>query len=231
MGLVKALAWIGILAILPLTFGCGSGSDSSREQRARTPEAAFSGLEDRLVSARAVELDFHVTAEGAVEANLRGGLRILEGGVTEVSARGRFAGQEVDLLLRSDGDRYEYGNGPQRASDETPRHLNEALLIGLTRMGILHNLAMLHGNAPPDGAAGGVREWAVAEGFSFEPADDLEEGASAVSFSLIVSGTPAGSASLEIDPDGNPVLRRQTVEFPDGVMHVVERYSGILITP
>lgn len=220
----------GFFAAVLLLVGCGEAPDSNQALQIEDPQGLFAALEDRLIAAGDVEIDYDVTAEGAVEVDLRGNLRILDGKVTEVAARGRFAGKEVDLLLRSDGGHYEFGNGPDRTSSPTPAYLNEALLIGLTRMGILHNLAMLVGNAPPDGADGGVRDWAVVESFSFEDAEGAREGSRVVSFSMVVAGTPAGSVALEINADGNPVLRRQTVHFPGGHMQVVERYTSVHVS-
>ncbi len=228
---MKTLFSCVLLALVALLLACGEAPDSGPQARALDPRATFSALEERLVAAASVEIDYDITAEGAVEAELQGGLRIQAGGLTEVTATGRFEGQEVALLLRSDGDRYEYGNGPERGSGATPQHLNEALLIGLTRMGILHNLAMLVGNAPPDGADGGVRDWVVVEGLSLEEAAEGQEGSQVVSFSMIVGGTPAGSAALELGPGGSPIVRRQTVQFPSGEMRVVERYTRVFISP
>jgi hypothetical protein len=52
-----------------------------------------------------------------------------------------------------------------------------------------------------------------------------------MSFEISVAGVPSGSASLEIDSQGRPVVRRQTVRFSSGEMRVVERYSTVAIEP
>jgi hypothetical protein len=52
-----------------------------------------------------------------------------------------------------------------------------------------------------------------------------------VTFALTVDGEPSGTATLEIDRNGYPAVRRQTVEFPTGEMKVVERYTDVLIEP
>ncbi len=97
-------------------------------------------------------------------------------------------------------------------------------LIGLTHMGILHNLARSSESALPDHAGGGVREWVAAESFTLAFGRD-----SAPSFDLIVAGTPSGSVTLDIGPSGLPAERHQTVRFPSGDMHLVERYSDVTI--
>lgn len=100
-------------------------------------------------------------------------------------------------------------------------------------MGVLHNLAMLVGGAPPDHAAGGVEDWVqtvdhrrpVPSGPP--PGPDGE----AVTFGLVVGGEPSGTATLWLDDRGVPVRREQTVEFPEGVMRVVERYEVLGSVP
>ncbi|MGD2124311.1 MAG: hypothetical protein PVJ76_21455 [Gemmatimonadota bacterium] len=231
MGLLTAACRFELLLAVGLLQACGEAPEPGLGREPQDPAAAFSALEERLLSAQAVEVDYEVAAEGAVEVDLQGGLRIEAGGLVEITARGRFAGQEVDLLLRSEGGQYEYGNGPDRRAGPTPRYLNEAVLIGLTRMGILHNLAMLVGNAPPDGAEGGVRDWVVVEDFSFDQDEPGQGSSQVISFSMVVGGAPAGAAALEVGSKGVPVLREQTVQFPDGEMRVVERYTRVLISP
>jgi len=184
------------------------------------PAAVLAALEDRLLAADGIRFEFEVTAEGAIEADLRGMLEASAGEV-RLTASGSFAGQAVELTLLADGDRLELGNGPELDRISTPAYLKEALVVGLTRMGILHNLARLSGATAPDHAEGGVRDWVTVGAFTAD--------ATAIAFDLTVAGEPAGSAALQLDSGGRPVLRRQTVEFPTGQMRVVERYSAFAI--
>lgn len=216
--------WSGV--ILLILAGCGPGREPEVKPPHADPAARFGALENRLLAARTVRFNFHVTAEGVVEADLRGGLDLASRGGIRLTASGHFAGRPADLQLVSDDGRYEFGDATGRKVAPTPAHLREALIVGVTRMGILHNLARLADAAPPDHADGGVRDWVVLGAFA---GDSLAPGS--VSFDLSVSGEPAGSASLEIDPRGRPVARRQTVRFPSGEMRVVERYSAVTIEP
>ena len=216
--------WLcGFILLVP---GCGPAETSEQDSDRNGPGAEFSVLEDRLLKAGTVRFNFHVTAEGVVEADLRGALDITQGGGIQLTGSGHFGRQPVDLLLRSDEEQYEFGNGANRTTAPRPAHLKEALLIGLTRMGILHNLARLTSATSPDHADGGVREWVVVGSFAVDAADSA-----ATSFEMTVAGERAGSASLEIDSLGRPVARRQTVQFPSGEMRVVERYSAVTIEP
>jgi hypothetical protein len=215
-----------VFGFLMLAISCGS--DQWREQASsRTePAAVFSGLEDRLLNASTVRFDFHVTAEGAFDADLRGALHVGPAERVRLTASGHFGGQPVDLFLRSEEEEFEFGNGANRTTRVKPPHLKEAIFIGLTRMGILHNLARLVSARAPDHADGAVREWVTVGSFAATASES-----DALSFDLTVAGEPAGSASLEIGSHGRPIGRRQTVQFPSGEMRVVERYSAVTIDP
>jgi hypothetical protein len=182
------------------------------------PAADFFALEERLLAADGMRFEFRVTAEGVIEADLQGALDIGPAADARLAASGTFDGQPVDLLLRTSGNQLELGNGTNVTRTATPAYLKEALVIGVTRMGVLHNLARLTAGAAPDHAAGGVRDWVTLGSFAAD--------AGALSFDLTVAGEPAGSAALQVDSAGHPMLRRQTVEFPAGQMRVVERYSA-----
>ncbi len=94
-----------------------------------------------------------------------------------------------------------------------PSALAEALVIGFTRMGILHNLARLTAGQIPDQAEGGVRDFVQVSGFGLEE-NSGQEG-QLVRFALTVNGQPSGDASLLIGDDGaTPLQRTQRVAFP-----------------
>ena len=190
-----------------------------------TPEMRFRALETRMLGAEEIQIAFIISATGAVEVDLFGSL-LKSGDEIELSASGDFAGQPARLRLYARGATYEYGNEPGRERRPIPPALWESLVIGFTRMGVLHNLARLTGDAPPDHADGGAAEWVVVDDFGAATDDPGR-----ISFDLTVSGQPSGSASLELDGAGLPAVRRQTVQFPNGEMRVVERYSDVVIRP
>lgn len=203
-------------------------TDTTRGQTAPSAAAAdaFSALEDRLLRAEMVGLNFQVTAEGAFEANLRGALHSGPADRMVLTASGTFGGKPVDVSLRSETGELVLGSTADPTTVRRPDHLKEAVLIGLTRMGILHNLARLTAGREPDRAGGGVRDWVTVGAFA-TPAGATDS----LSFDIVVAGQPAGSASLEIDSTGRPVARTQTVKFASGDMRVIERYSAVTITP
>ncbi len=212
---LRTILFGGIL----LTMSCMTPSSGD-------PEVTFKTLEERLLSAQIVQMAFHVMAEGVLTVDIHGTLQADASSKLQLRGNGMFAGDSVDLLLRADVDEFEFGNGPDRKKDSKPRELRQAILIGLTRMGILHNLARLAGNAQPDHAEGGVQDWVLVDSFTVD-----HQHHSAISFAITVAGEPSGSATLDIGKDGQPVERLQTVRFPSGEMRVVERYSAVTIEP
>lgn len=215
---------IWLVGLVLMLLACGSGGRQG-ESTPTEPAHRLDELESRLLAADTVRFAYRVRAHGAVEAELAGEVSILEGRI-DVTGAGHFADQPVEVFVHGDGEFYEFGNRTTHEKLPTPGELREALLIGFTRMGILHNLARLTGAAPPDHADGGVREWVTIDSVTMDPADSA-----AISFNLTVAEKPSGSASLEIDEAGLPVMRRQTVLFPSGEMRVEDRYSTVTIHP
>jgi len=190
------------------------------------PDELFQQFEMRLLAAQTVNIAFHVTAEGAVTADLSGSLTMIPSGETSLSADGEFAGEPVTLRLTAEGERYTYGNTTQRTLAMRPAELEDALAIGFMRMGVLHNLARLVEAEPPDHAAGGVGAWVVVDDFA-----GVRLPQPGLAFAITVAGEPAGTAVLDLDANGLPLDRRQTVQLPSGEMRVVEQYSDVTIMP
>lgn len=192
------------------------------------PEA-FHDLETLLTSRTPVRIDFVVRSEGAVETALDGFLALGPSGRARIEARGHFGGEESDLLLDSDGGVLRLATATDTTTGPVPEKLREALAVGFTRMGILHNLARLTAAGTPDHAEGGVTEWVRAERLT--PVEAGEGARRAVALDVVVGGRASGSAELHLDGDGLPVVRFQTVRFPAGTMEVVERYTGVRVGP
>jgi len=214
-----------VLATAVVLGGCGG---ATREQEPPDAEQAFRQIEERLQQAGLVAVDFRITAEGAVTADLAGALFLDGDSVASLEAAGEFAGQPVALSMRAAQGRMAGGNGKEMFDQEAPPQLREALVIGLTRMGLLHNLAMLAGGSPPDRAGGGVESWVQVE--NVEWTEPIAAGKlRGTGFDIRVSGEVVGEAVLWSDDDGVPVMREQTVRFPEGEMRVYEEYTRVLL--
>lgn len=204
-----------------LATACSADSPDEAEPPELDPMEAFQALERSMLDAAAARVDFTVTSEGFIEVDLEGSLVLGDTGQARLEAQGTWQGDEVSVLLASNGQRMRMTDGTDTTETATPPSLREALVIGLTRMGILHNLARLTGLAPPDHADGGVREWVEVVDLR------LGEGGG-VGFDIHVAGQRSGSANLFLAPGTSlPGERGQTVEFPDGTMEVRELYDGI----
>lgn len=227
MSLRSVATRVVLIAALSLA-GCGA----MRDQAVRpvvavgtTQSAAqvFAGLEARLLSAGSLEFAYDITAEGAFTAALSGNFKVRDE-LADIAARGTFGGAPVVLQLTADATQMTGGNAERTFRAPRPHELKPALVVGLTRMGLLHNLARLTAAAAPDRAEGGVREWVEVRdvAWSSEVNDARDIG---LTFSIHVSGQRAGRATLVLDrATGLPHTRRQEVSFPGGTMNVVERY-------
>jgi len=211
---MKSACLLGLTMVL---LACTS-SEEAGESAPLAATTRFEEVENRLLAADSLRCSYRVVSRGAFEADLTGTLNIA-GDQVQVDSAGEFGGRPVDVLLRADRDSCTFGHRDQPLSIATPPELKKALLVGFTRMGILHNLARLIAGQPPDHGDGGVATWAVVDSVRDDPVEP-----EAVSFDIEVAGNPSGSASLEFDAQERPILRRQVVRFSSGEMRVEERY-------
>ncbi len=222
---------VGVLVLLAAS-GCaeqkGPGSAASGEDPAPAapavptdPVSAYQQMESALLAADEVRFSYHITSEGVFAADLRGDVVISPGGRADITGSGTFGRDSVNVMLRSDGTTMAFGRNGETIELLAPAFLQEALIVGMTRMGLLHNLARLVAAAPPDRAEGGVEDWVRVGAFSADPAG--------VAFDITVDGQPAGAAKLSLGRDGLPRIRRQLVSFPEGQMRVTERYTNMTV--
>jgi len=199
------------LVPLLLILGCAGVQPSATEPSPESmPDASFAALEQTLFETESFVLPFSIQAEGAIAASLEGELRI-EGPLVRLTATGDFAGEAVDLQLRAD-ERSLFIGEEER---ERPPHLKEALILGLTRMGILHNLAVLTSGGAPDHSDEGVEPWLRVAVTEADP----------YAFTILVDGETMAEGRLAVE-DERLLWRTQTVSFPEGEMHVRERYEA-----
>lgn len=182
---------------------------------------AYRVLEVRLLTANEIDVAFAIESSGAVVSDFTGTLRVEGHDHAMLEASGTFQGEERHLELAGDGDFLTGGSEAGRFEMPAPLALAEGLMIGCTRMGLLHNLAMLSAGAPPDGTDGAARSWVRLENHAWAE----KVGGGAISFDIVVADQPVGSATVWLDVDGLPTRREQKVEFPGGTMRVTETYE------
>ena len=192
------------------------------------PPALMAQLEARLLAARHVAIEATITAQGVVPAQLAGRSELRDRNRATLAYAGQLAGKPAELAYSVEGSVLRLRNGAQARDEPVGPESNRALLIGLTRMGMLHNLARLAGTVAPDHAQGGVEHWITLDSFrptTYAQGGELE-GLMSFGFDLVVAGTPAASVRLWLDPaTGLPRRRQQTARFPQGEMTVVEDYT------
>jgi len=219
----------GCLLAAILALACGGPAEStappSEPEAAANPNptparAAFDAIERQLIGAGQIELTARITAEGPVHAALEGTL-LMDGSRVILGFDGAFEDREVQLSLTADGNSMSGGNGTLSFEHARPRALDDGLLIGLLRMGILHNLTVLASGNPPQGTFGNVREWVQVH--------DVRREDDHFAFDIEIDGKRVASAKLWLDATtGLPARREQTVRFPSGTMTVVETYDRFI---
>jgi len=196
-------------------------------------EAALAAVEQKLLDARSISFSFDIRAVGVVQAALSGSATIGPGNDAEITAGGEFSGAAADIVLSADSETTRGGNGDMRFESDTAPALREGLVIGLVRMGLLHNLAMLSGGEVPDRIDGTVRDWVTYTNVSVAP-DEMAGGVATrrFQFTVVVDGQPAAIADLWVDAQSDlPVRRVQVVNFADGEMRVLELYPEFSVNP
>lgn len=199
------------LAALVLTAG-GAGVPSRLE-----------GLEARLLASPPARLEARLLSRGAFVAELEAVLESDSAGVAAFHLRGVFGKDSVDAAWRRlpDGGLALRARGRDTLLAAGPE-LDKAVWLGLTRMGLLHNAALLQAGRGPDHREGGVDGWVQALPAAAVPSD----GDAPLELEIQVGGQPAATARLWLDgPDGLPRRREQTVRFPGGEMTVEESYT------
>lgn len=235
-------------SLLTVLLGVGLACATTGDSLSGEPEAPVTGqadpkrddawaertmidLERRLQEAKRVEIAFDIQSEGTVVSQLRGTLVWTRDGELRLDATGEFAGKPQQLELRADAETLEVRvAGELRHTGPRPSKLIEALVLSFTRQGLLHNLAMAVGGLPPSLADGGFDEWLRVVKPQLGPAEVFgSDEASPLEFQMEIEGQHVGHATLWLRADKLPLERQQTVEFPEGQMKVVERYSTFVV--
>jgi hypothetical protein len=209
------------------------------------PQAAFVALERRLLAATSIDVAVEVESGAPYPSLLTGTLALGSANQLMLSIDGQFKGEPVHLRLRANAGRLvggPHGDGDATVDLPTPAKLNEAVIVGMLGMGLLHNLALISFGMPPDHAAGGAAEWVVTSAHTWDTGKDATIGGAAgraLSFEISVEGHAVGDATLWLDAaTGLPLKREVNVIFSgegeggaSGTMHVSETYLKFEVKP
>ena len=191
----------------------------------------FKELESKLLAAKTVRFNATAISEGAFAFSFNTEIVLAQGNRARLNAEGSMMKQARSPQLTSDGHQMVFGLAETNRKETTPGALNEGLLIGLTRMGIMHNLAMLSGGKAPDGTDGKAKEWVTLTDIRLKKGVSLDgKQTNQVTFGITVGGVPSATAVLWLSLDhGLPLRREQTVAFDGGSMTVIETYSNFVL--
>lgn len=215
-----ALQLISIL-IFPLR---AAASVQASDPRA---EASFQEVEEKLRDEKSLRFKFKITSSGPVTASLRGQLRLKSGNRIELDLSGTYQSGPVSAHLESNGKKMSWNVGARKYDVEAPNSLNDAIVVGFTRMGLYYNLfALLEGKAPAH-SDGTIEDWVHVSDFLFAAPDPASKvRGRSIRFAITVAGEDFGEANYWLSPLARvPVERRQTVHLPAGDLAIVESYE------
>lgn len=189
-------------------------------------------MEKILATAPNLQGKFDLESKGENAAKMTGVLRLYEGNALRLEADGNFKGEAVQVVLDSrDASAISRAvtKGPSASSNRDPpgAALRETITQGLSRMGLMHNLAVLSMEHPIQFAEGGFSKYAKAINITDGHSDTVQSvPCRRVDFHIEVDGRDLGEATVCIaDATGLPLHRRSTVHFPQGDMTLVELYT------
>jgi hypothetical protein len=160
----------------------------------------FEKMEEALLS-RPVQGKTISHAEGSVNADVETTLTV--GPDTKIVYKGNVMGKDVDST-------WEHPTTPD---------LRDAVLLGMTRMGLLHNIVLLSRDRPPANIEGHIRESLTAHDFSKAPGGGI-------AYKLRVGNREMGDAVVKINSKSHyPMSRQFTAHLDNGDMHVSETYQ------
>jgi hypothetical protein len=167
--------------------------------------AVIRDIETRLMNVNVGTLRYYVETTGSVTL-LGRGTTLWRSDLLRFDVSGSIAGEEKSR-------RYE--------PEPIPPNGKRAIIEGLVRMGLAHNIYRLMNGQTLEGEA---------EGLTGVEAVNVRhlEAERAYLFDIEVNGARIGEARLWLQEDGRPARREQTVHFPGGDMQVVENYKWIM---
>jgi hypothetical protein len=205
----------------------------------KSPEKVLSAMEANLMKIKNRKVKFRTEATGALTGAFEGEIVFKKNNVMEYRTSGKFGGKDYKLFLSCDDAKLRGGSEDKPFEIDAPPGLRSGILIGMSRMGLMHNISRLISNKPPDRIDGTVFKWLTAQEPKFtkdHDPDTPQAGAQlkqnnkkliVVFYKLGVEDNKnAGDVELWIDTKSNlPTYRLITVHFPKGDMIVSEKYE------
>jgi len=181
-----------MIAMLLLAAAACSGDCAAQKQ--------FEQMEEALLAQPVTGKTFS-HAEGSVQVDLESTITV--GPDTKVVYKGNVMGKDVDST-------WEHPTTPE---------LRDAMLIGITRMGLMQNIVLFTRDRPPANVEGHIREALTAHDFAKAPGG-------AISYKLKAGNREMADAVIKINSKSHyPMSRKMTVHLDNGDMKVSETYQ------
>jgi hypothetical protein len=140
-------------------------------------------------------------AEGSVKVDVDATLTI--GADTKISFKGNVMGQDVDKT-------YENPTTPE---------LRDAILLGLTRMSLMHNLVLFTRDRPPANVEGHIRQ-------ALTPHDFAKAPGGGIAYKLRAGNREMGEGVIKFNSKSHlPMSRKFVFHLDNGDMKVSESYQ------
>ncbi|HEY4221950.1 MAG TPA: hypothetical protein VGO62_11415 [Myxococcota bacterium] len=179
-------------------------------------------LETHLMRAKTVHIKATLVATGAVNAALVEEVSLGDGQKARMAVTGKFEGRDVDTWFVCDGKTMKVKGKDAAPADPEVR---DAIVIGMVRMGLLHNAGLLVGGSAPEHSRGGLREFVKAERPRAQtPATDIK-------IDVVVHHDVMGEATLSLDETASLKKRHSELHFEEGDLVDDESYRVVLDGP
>src|SRR5690606_18414127 len=130
------------VAVLVLFVSCSIPAD---EQLALLEKKGFENIQED-----PLKLAYAIQSTGAFEVELKGDLFLQGNSISKLSASGHFGHIPQEMSWFSQEDSLWIATNQKKKAVQNSDSLTKSIWIGMNRMGLLHNLAMLTTLQPPD---------------------------------------------------------------------------------
>jgi hypothetical protein len=170
-----------------------------------TADGRIAAVEHRLDTASEWSMKFTASTTGSVESRFTGTINVLKGNFASIDADGFLRKEPAHVRWEASG---------------SPSQVSHALTVAVIRLGITHNLAVLAGGAKMiENAEGGIDQALRMTNVAWDAK------AKKFTYHIVVEGNDAGTGELWVGRGDMPRERKLTVHFPNGDMHVDEKYE------
>jgi hypothetical protein len=207
----------------------GGGAIVSASPTPPATRTALDALAERLLAARTLRIRARLASGGRIQSRFEGTLIAGSGRRMRVTLEGSFGGRDASALLVCDGVKMRGGSREQRFEFDAPPSLRERMLVGLVRMGLVHDALRLAMGQPPDHLDGRVAQWLEVVGASHGPGEPVRGIATERwTWAVVVDNKNAADQELWLDARSDlPVRRRVSVHFPEGDVDYGEEYDEV----